>query len=71
MIPVPRTPKPSVLARYKELITERSHHVKTLMALLPYAQKGDPEAIDILKEACQPDAKYSAFTRILILPYLP
>jgi len=55
----------------KELIRERSHHVKTLMAFLPYAQKGDPEAIDILKEACQPDAKYSAFTRILILPYLP
>lgn len=55
----------------KELIRDRSYHVKTLMALLPYAQKGDLKAIDILKEACQPDAKYSAFARLLILPHLP
>lgn len=55
----------------KELIQDRSHYIKTLMALLPYAQKGDTEAIDILKQACQPDAKYSAFARVLILPHLP
>jgi uncharacterized protein (TIGR02646 family) len=55
----------------KELIKDRSKYVKTLIALLPYAQKGDPEAIDILKKACQPDSKYSAFARVLVLPHLP
>jgi 5-methylcytosine-specific restriction endonuclease McrA len=55
----------------KELIKDRSNYVKTLMALLPYAKQGNLEAVDILKQACQPDAKYSAFARVLILPHLP
>jgi uncharacterized protein (TIGR02646 family) len=55
----------------KELIKERSDRIKTLMVLLPYAKMGDREAIDILKQACKLDAKYSAFARVLILPHLP
>ena len=57
--------------RRKELIQERSNYVKTLMMLLTHAQKGDSQAINLLKEACQPDAKYSAFARVFILPHLP
>jgi hypothetical protein len=58
------------LNRRKELIRERSRHVKMLMALFKLAQQGNSEAMAILKEACQPDAPYRAFALTYIYPYI-
>lgn len=56
----------------RELIYHRSQYLKKLFVLLRLAQQTqDLEAISLLKEACQPDAEYSAFTMSYILPYLP
>jgi uncharacterized protein (TIGR02646 family) len=54
----------------KALIKERSEYVKKLMVLLKYAQDGNAEALDILKEACQPDAPYAAFALTHIAPHI-
>lgn len=55
----------------KELMAHRSKYVKRLFALLRLARKGDPEAIELLEEACKPNAEYSAFALIHIRPNLP
>ncbi len=58
----------------KDLINHRSEYIKKLMALLRFAQTGNQEAqkaIDILKDACAPQAEYSAFALVHIRPHLP
>ena len=55
----------------KELIRERSNHVKKLIVLLRFAEAGNAEAEQILKDACQPDAPYSAFALTHIAPFIP
>lgn len=54
----------------RELIDHRSRYVKRLFALMRFAQQGDAEAIELLREAVQPDAEYCAFARVHIQPYL-
>jgi uncharacterized protein (TIGR02646 family) len=54
----------------KELIEHRSNYVKKLLALLRLAQRGDSEAVALLKEACSPRAEYSAFALIHLRPHL-
>lgn len=54
----------------KELIRERSSHIKMLLALLKLAKQGDDRAHSLLNEACQPDAPYLAFTLKYIAPVL-
>jgi len=48
----------------KELITHRSKYIKRLFAVLHFAQAGDLQAINLLKEACQPSEEYSAFALV-------
>ncbi len=52
----------------KELISERSRYVKTLLVCLKFAQTGNAEALALLKEACQSDAPYRAFALKYIAP---
>ncbi len=55
----------------RELITHRSNYFKKLHVLLEFSkQTGDPEAISLLREACQISAEYSAFALVHIYPYL-
>lgn len=54
----------------KELIFERSNHLKKLFVLLKLAKQGDITAVALLKEACQPDAPYAAFALHYIAPAL-
>lgn len=54
----------------KELIAHRSQYVKRLFALLRLARSGDPEAIALLQESCDPSAEYCAFARVHIEPHL-
>ena len=54
----------------KELIEHRSQYIKRLFALLQFAQSGNQGAIDLLKEACNLDAEYSAFALVCIHPHL-
>lgn len=49
----------------KELLQHRSRHIKRLWVLVKLAQEGDEEAIDVLREACMPDAEYAAAARAL------
>jgi uncharacterized protein (TIGR02646 family) len=55
----------------KGLIGHRSQYVKKLFALLRFAQQGDLEAVDLLKQSCCPSSEYSAFALIHIRPHLP
>ncbi len=56
----------------KELVAHRSKYVKYLCTLLRCAQQtGDKEAIDLLREACDAGAEYSAFAIAYIQPHLP
>lgn len=55
----------------KELIAHRSNYLEKLHVLLKLSkQTGNPEAISLLKEACQVSAEYSAFALVHIYPYL-
>jgi uncharacterized protein (TIGR02646 family) len=55
----------------RDLIEQRSKYVKHLIFLLPLAKQGDLEVIALLREATLPNAEYSAFARIYVLPHLP
>jgi uncharacterized protein (TIGR02646 family) len=55
----------------KELIKHRTKHVNQMLSLLTIAQQtGSLEALALLKAHCQPNAEYSAFARVHVLPYL-
>jgi hypothetical protein len=54
----------------QELVSHRSKYVRKLFALLRLAQAGDAEARDLLQEACEPSAEYSAFALACIYPHL-
>jgi uncharacterized protein (TIGR02646 family) len=45
------------------LIKNRSDHVRTLMTLLKFAERGDDDARSLLRDACNSDAPYAAFAR--------
>lgn len=60
----------------QSLMQHRSQVVAKLWALLKLAQTSDQadlqaQAWDLLREACQPSAEYSAFALRYIAPYLP
>jgi hypothetical protein len=54
----------------KELVRARSEHTWKLLVLLKFAQGGDQDALTILRDACRPNAPYSAFALAYIAPYL-
>ena len=55
----------------KELIAHRSKYFMQLHVLLEFSKQTDnPEAISLLREACQASAEYSAFALVHIDPYL-
>jgi hypothetical protein len=55
----------------KELINHRSQRINHMLSLLKIAQQtGSLEALALLKAHCQPNAEYSAFARVHVLPYL-
>lgn len=63
------------IARRKELIKKRSLYIKKLMNILKSAlsttdTKLKMEAVQILKDSCQPSEEYSAFALVHILPHL-
>lgn len=49
----------------KELLRHRSQHISQLRALIEFAQRGNAEALALLREACTPAAEYAAFARAL------
>lgn len=49
-----------------DLIKARSRQVRNLLALLILTRQNNQEALDLLHEACQPDAPYSAFAHAYI-----
>jgi len=54
----------------KELIRHRSECVKKLVILCAYARENDQKALALLREACQPNAEYSAFAISLCSDFL-
>ena len=52
----------------KELIRQRSKHVRKLLALRKMADAGNREAQSILDEDCKPSAEYLAFAHTLVCP---
>lgn len=57
----------------KDLRIHRSVQIKTILALLEFAQGNETNAIkarELLKEYCKPDREYSAFALFYIIPYL-
>ncbi len=48
-----------------ELIRHRSQQMEKIVALALYALEGNQRALDLLTEACQPNAEYSASTRAI------
>ena len=63
------------ITRRKELIKKRSLYIKKLMNILKSALSTTDtrlkmEAVQILKDSCQPSEEYSAFALVHILPHL-
>jgi hypothetical protein len=54
----------------KELVDYRSKYVKKLFVLLHFAESGNEDAINLLEEACDSSAEYSAFAVVHIRPHL-
>jgi uncharacterized protein (TIGR02646 family) len=54
----------------KELIKNRSNHVRRLMALVPFVTQGIDEARSILLDACRAEEPYAAFVQALVEPVL-
>jgi N-acetylglucosamine kinase-like BadF-type ATPase len=51
-------------------VAARSSHIRNLFALVRFAEQGDVEAIEILREACSKSGQYLGTVLAIVQPKL-